>query len=1077
MSNYIDKTNLGTFESIEALWAAHPDGGHEGDYCYISGIKYRWNKYDRMWENAGTYTATPGRETKTFDGDVNFQNDVTIAGSLRAKHVKQPCVGLFATLTALQAAFPAPEVGMWAVVGDTMPGPIYSCSTAGTWAATGEDGGVDDIDLTNYETHAEATLMKVQEVFAVDDSYSYSLDNLLPVLKIEVYGDIDALKSISIYDTTAYTDAETDNTTLALFNLTINSSSTQIAIKKSDVSSSLGVQRIVKECIRWNLIFVFVVDFDLLEEYNGVARTNVNMKALKRNYNPFVARRQQVFGGYVDTTTSDTFELGTKLYVHLADGTNTFTNLKTRKSDTNYNAERVALSINSYGDSIAEIMKLDTDDWLLTGRLCQMLGSSVVGSRSDVMGMYGGGLVGNNTPNFTSSENGFTLYVKFRTPKEWSESSIFLFYNSILSLFLSSSNHKIYLQTQGSATLVTSPELTLDTDYSMCVTFESGDVSLIINGTETTASEKTLSGTEGTPYVGSAQSSGIPTNLWTSIIRAFKIYNTVITDTSELDMAYSTNTNLVLNLQPQSITDNAWLDLSGNMRTFTPRKQDARIAIAYEKAGAAASVTSPLEKVNLFNPKTIEYTLWRDDVKWADAGVLTEAMVDTSSGAIGSWTVTDRKQYSAVAVIPITAGKYYCIINPYSTMAPSRVGVISLKRKIKWQKDNTTNWNYGNRNANNIYVAGTKYVVAQAACTSFDSATNAAINAVIDAITVPLYRVDNVVPYPIETPMIEVYEMDSASEAIEYINCRIGEDKAIGDSVNLDNKILDSDHVGTLSSMMSGTSMLVMGDSITAFKGWTNYVANKLKWKGISNIAIGGANICAAYNVTSGSQRNLIYQIRNIANFLGDVCYAEGELVDYTEGGSTVQRYTKAFDAVFISMGYNDASNGWTCGSLADVKDVAWSSLAPANDDTRFSSIAAAIKYCLFYLKTTVITGTTTVNGSSVNVAADCRKARFIWQTPIGTAAKYGNDATGATTDARLRAVEDVIAEVCNHYSVQVVNGRLLCGITREEENLYEGGKYLRDKTHPNADGYVKLGEMNLKAILGGVTYVFISSE
>ena len=74
MSNYIDKTNLGTFESIEALWAAHPDGGHEGDYCYISGIKYRWNKYDRMWENAGTYTATPGRETKTFDGDVNIQN-------------------------------------------------------------------------------------------------------------------------------------------------------------------------------------------------------------------------------------------------------------------------------------------------------------------------------------------------------------------------------------------------------------------------------------------------------------------------------------------------------------------------------------------------------------------------------------------------------------------------------------------------------------------------------------------------------------------------------------------------------------------------------------------------------------------------------------------------------------------------------------------------------------------------------------------------------------------------------------------------------------------------------------------
>ena len=125
MSNYIDKTNLGTFESIEALWSAHPDGGHEGDYCYINGIKYRWNKYDRMWENAGTYTATPGRETKTFDGDVNIQNNLTVAGTLRAKRIKQPCLGYFTSGEALMSHWPDPVVGMWAVVGTESPLVIY----------------------------------------------------------------------------------------------------------------------------------------------------------------------------------------------------------------------------------------------------------------------------------------------------------------------------------------------------------------------------------------------------------------------------------------------------------------------------------------------------------------------------------------------------------------------------------------------------------------------------------------------------------------------------------------------------------------------------------------------------------------------------------------------------------------------------------------------------------------------------------------------------------------------------------------------------------------------------------------
>lgn len=68
----------------------------------------------------------------------------------RLEVTKDHAVGLFSTLATLQAAYPTPEVGDWALVGDTTPFAIYKCTTAGTWAATGGtyDGG--SIDLSDY---------------------------------------------------------------------------------------------------------------------------------------------------------------------------------------------------------------------------------------------------------------------------------------------------------------------------------------------------------------------------------------------------------------------------------------------------------------------------------------------------------------------------------------------------------------------------------------------------------------------------------------------------------------------------------------------------------------------------------------------------------------------------------------------------------------------------------------------------------------------------------------------------------------------------------------------------------------
>jgi len=143
----IDLNYLGQFDSIDAVWAAHPEGGHEGDYLDIVDTRYRWNKYELIWENANTVTQSPARKVDNIDGDLHVQNNLHVGGKLYAS-VKQPNCGLFSSLSALQAAYPHPEVGMWATIGDGIPGDIYRCDTAGEWTATGETGGADVLDIT-----------------------------------------------------------------------------------------------------------------------------------------------------------------------------------------------------------------------------------------------------------------------------------------------------------------------------------------------------------------------------------------------------------------------------------------------------------------------------------------------------------------------------------------------------------------------------------------------------------------------------------------------------------------------------------------------------------------------------------------------------------------------------------------------------------------------------------------------------------------------------------------------------------------------------------------------------------------
>ena len=105
--------------------------------------------------------------TKQIDGDVAVSRDVNIGGKatirgsakvghnltvdgwLEARNVKWANKGLFTSEEALKKAYPRPEKGWWAIVGNTVPGDIYVAEN-GKWVATGEQGGNPSIDCQPF---------------------------------------------------------------------------------------------------------------------------------------------------------------------------------------------------------------------------------------------------------------------------------------------------------------------------------------------------------------------------------------------------------------------------------------------------------------------------------------------------------------------------------------------------------------------------------------------------------------------------------------------------------------------------------------------------------------------------------------------------------------------------------------------------------------------------------------------------------------------------------------------------------------------------------------------------------------
>lgn len=84
-----------------------------------------------------------------INGNAVVHKNLKVEGWLDAKNIKGPNKGIFLNVTKLREAYPLPHDGWWALVGNTLPAPLY-IADGGAWVATGETAGNPTIDSEQY---------------------------------------------------------------------------------------------------------------------------------------------------------------------------------------------------------------------------------------------------------------------------------------------------------------------------------------------------------------------------------------------------------------------------------------------------------------------------------------------------------------------------------------------------------------------------------------------------------------------------------------------------------------------------------------------------------------------------------------------------------------------------------------------------------------------------------------------------------------------------------------------------------------------------------------------------------------
>lgn len=111
----------------------------------------------------------------TIRGNATFNRDVYISGWLNARNIRGAGKGLYETVEKLNSAYPNPENGWFALVGNTLPADIYR-AWGGEWVATGQKGGEPVLELAKLTELSESLENEVSARVAADEALKKAVD-------------------------------------------------------------------------------------------------------------------------------------------------------------------------------------------------------------------------------------------------------------------------------------------------------------------------------------------------------------------------------------------------------------------------------------------------------------------------------------------------------------------------------------------------------------------------------------------------------------------------------------------------------------------------------------------------------------------------------------------------------------------------------------------------------------------------------------------------------------------------------------------------------------------------------------
>lgn len=111
----------------------------------------------------------------TVRGNATFNRDVYISGWLNARNIRGAGKGLYETVGNLNSAYPNPENGWFALVGNTLPADIYR-AWGGEWKATGQKGGEPVLEIAKLTELSESLENEVSARVAADEALKKAID-------------------------------------------------------------------------------------------------------------------------------------------------------------------------------------------------------------------------------------------------------------------------------------------------------------------------------------------------------------------------------------------------------------------------------------------------------------------------------------------------------------------------------------------------------------------------------------------------------------------------------------------------------------------------------------------------------------------------------------------------------------------------------------------------------------------------------------------------------------------------------------------------------------------------------------